>query len=115
GLNSPFTFTTYSKGLEFIDYLDINEIYIIRSYYTAEFPNGNISILFDNYEDKFYNDAFNLTSKKWFDSPRLIPQNPRGKPTILGWKVQAVRGNVIYDSTSSFRSPIGPIIDEEVL
>ena len=113
--NRNITFTTYSKGLEFNDYLGINEIYIIRSYYTAEFQNGNISILFDNYEDKFYNDAFNLTSKKWFDSPCLIPQNPNGKPTILGWKVQAVRGNAIYDSTSSLRSPIGPIMDEEVL
>ena len=109
------TFTTYGNTLDFSKFIDIDDPFIIRSYYSAEFPDGNSSVLFDYYEDKFYNNDFNLTAKKWFDEPTLIPNNPGGKPTIVGWKVEEVSKRVLADSTSSSQVPIGPIIDEQFL
>jgi len=107
--------TTYRVNLNFSKFFDIKEPLVIRSYYTAEFNDGNNSILFDYYEDNFYNDEFNLTAKKWFDKPTLIPPRSGGKPTIVGWRVEEISQQVLAESTSSSIMPIGPIVDEQFL
>jgi hypothetical protein len=109
------TLNTYGITVNFSKFIDIKEPEIIRSFYTAEFIDGNTSILFDYYDDKFYNYEFNLTAKKWFDKPILIPTRSGGKPTIVGWRVEDISNQVLADSSSSSLMPIGPIVDEQFL
>ncbi len=111
------TFTTYSKSIDFSlsNYISSDKAHIVRSYYSAEFVDGDTSILFDHYEDRLYNKEYNLTAKKWFDKPYLIPINLDEKPMIVGWKVEEVSKRVLADNTLNSRIPIGPIFDEQFL
>ena len=69
----------------------------------------------DYHENKTFNLEFDLLAKQWFSKPILVPHSSEGNPQILGWRVETIRGDREYDSTSSSTNPIGPIIDEEIL
>jgi len=96
------TLATYEKTINFPNYIDIDEKYIIRYYISVQFADGIESALFD----------WDNGSKVWFDELTLLPYTPgqANPPQILGWKGDDVNS----DTTISTRF-IGPVYDTTTL
>ncbi|MFX1258526.1 MAG: hypothetical protein ACFFAN_11740 [Promethearchaeota archaeon] len=120
GVNSTarnITLTTYEISLNFDPYINVDEdgTFVVRSYYSAEFTDGNVSTLFNyhnNTEDEFV--------KTWFDDPTIVGQG--SAPQIIGWNVEELTIERHYletdPITNSIRElfvPIGPVCDEDIV
>jgi hypothetical protein len=110
------TLTTYQASINFSQYIDITEKFLVRAYYQAEFADGDISILFD------YSDEDG--KKLWCEGPIILSEGGVGQgsvPEILGWKVEELRDDktfydgFIEDDFQKLNSPIGPITDNHIL
>ena len=117
------TLTTYELTLNLSQYIDNNEIFLVRSYYKAEFANGNTSILFD-YKENENEDELNSALKTWIMGPTIISGSQTGQgraPKIVGWKVEElIDENVhldLFSETDKLKAnaPIGPLTSDNIL
>ena len=106
---------TYSVSINISKYIDIEAPLSLRFFYSAELDNGETTIYFDSQLESENVENLDGFKKKWFLGPTIIPEKTTGPPQIIGWKVEEVLSDTIYDSRTNSLSIIGPTIDEHVL
>ena len=109
------TLWTYSGSVNISKYIDIETPHSLRFFYSAVFDNGETAFYFDSQIESVNEDNLDGFKKNWFLGPTIIPAKSTGPPQIIGWRVEEVLSDTVYDSRTNSLAVIGPTIDEHVL
>ena len=107
--------TTYSGTIDISKYIDFEAPHALRFFYSAELNNGETTFYFDSQLESENVENLDGFRKNWFLGPTIIPEKTTGPPQIIGWKVEEVLSDTVYDSRTNSLAVIGPTIDEHVL
>jgi len=121
------SFNTYSRTLNFSNYISIDEPTTLNYYYEAVFSDGSVSVLWDYYtiedeedvepEDEYIDEGIEFEYiPTWFEGPLLKPRVTGANlpPIIWKWYVEDLTWNRLLSEDSE--SPVlSPVSDEFIL
>jgi len=128
-LASTFTyeemsFNTYSRTINFSNYISIDKPTTLNYYYEAVFSDGSVSVLWDyqtidenSDSDEYIDDGEDFDYVLcWYEGPLLKPKitGSNKPPIIWKWYVEDLTWNRLMSDDSDFRV-LAPVSDEFIL
>ena len=118
------SFNTYSKTLNFSNYISIDKPTSLNYYYEAVFSDGSVSVLWDyeTIDESSDSDEYNDDGEDfeyvlcWFEGPLLKPKitGNNEPPIIWKWYVEDLTWNRLMNDDSDLRV-LAPVSDEFIL
>ena len=118
-------FRTYSRTLNFSEYIAIEEPTTLNYYYEAIFPDGSVAVLWDyqTIDDETESDEYVETEDDeftyipcWFEGPLLKPRitGTNKAPIVWKWYVEDLTWNRLLSENSDL-PVLSPVSDEFIL